>query len=401
MNKIIRLTKKIVRLCKKFGVKLTIKRGNKRVYKSKKVIMRQIKNKMKSKKSKKSRFGDCGCNKKSNGFGNTRKIRELRKICKIYGVKIGKKKTSVLVKQCRVKIKNKLKNLKKNKSQRFGLFDSKEVNQAKDQAKIREIEDPRLQKQNRGILKGSVQNLLNVGTFGILGESSEQYNKKEAERIAALMKQIKDNKEREEIRKKEEAIREEKRVRDEALREERRKKEEIIREENRVRDEALKERNRIREQELKEQNRIREQELKEKRIKEKAVQDERRKIEETFREERRTREEALNKEYRLREQEIKDQEKKRKESIEIAIAKSKEQEIIAKSNADALKNAQESKEISSTELNKKIEAAFVSKQIADQTKDVIKDLKDEHKELTQQAKDVVQTTFGKRRKYRH
>ena len=38
------------RLCKKHKVRLTVKRGKKRVYKSEKVLKKQVKNKMKKKK---------------------------------------------------------------------------------------------------------------------------------------------------------------------------------------------------------------------------------------------------------------------------------------------------------------------------------------------------------------
>ena len=38
------------RMCKKYKVRLTVKRGKKRVYKSEKVLKKQCKNKMKKKK---------------------------------------------------------------------------------------------------------------------------------------------------------------------------------------------------------------------------------------------------------------------------------------------------------------------------------------------------------------
>jgi hypothetical protein len=134
-------TKKIQTLCKKYHIKLTHKKGTKRVYKSKRVLMKQIRRKMrhvvKRKKSmfgkRRSRFGvGCGCNSslkfgKSNAlrrvYRNARKkrnvrkvssknIRKLHKICKIYKVKIGKKKPETLRKQCLKKAMSLLKKIK-------------------------------------------------------------------------------------------------------------------------------------------------------------------------------------------------------------------------------------------------------------------------------------------------
>jgi len=151
-------TKRIIKLCKKYRVKVTIKKGTKRVYKSKRVLMKQLRRKIKSKgvkrkvrrthhrvrrtrrtrrtrfgssnawnpasfgtvasrsnmfgKKRRSRFGECGCNKVGKSMFGKRKrkssrklkkgayIRKLHKLCKIYKVKIGKKKPETLRKQC-------------------------------------------------------------------------------------------------------------------------------------------------------------------------------------------------------------------------------------------------------------------------------------------------------------
>ena len=102
--------KKIRLLCRKLHIKITrkTKKGS-RVYKTKTVLMKQIKRKQKSLKMK---FGDCGCAKKSyfgkktrsfgkktrktrfgnlcakpQQFGKHGKIRKLHKLCKMYKVK--------------------------------------------------------------------------------------------------------------------------------------------------------------------------------------------------------------------------------------------------------------------------------------------------------------------------
>ena len=121
-------TKKIISLCKKYHIKLTHKKGTKRVYKSKRVLMKQIRRKMKHVVKRRhfgkrrSHFGaGCGCNGPLK-FGkkvrrNVRKvssknIRKLHKICKIYKVKIGKKKPETLRKQCLKKAMSLLKKMK-------------------------------------------------------------------------------------------------------------------------------------------------------------------------------------------------------------------------------------------------------------------------------------------------
>jgi hypothetical protein len=133
-------TKRIRTLCKKFKVKLTVKHGSKKVYKSKRVLMKQLRKKMKSRKSSKRRssfgkkrrsgfgvlkkdcgcsgfgkkrrsgFGilkkDCGCsgfgNKRRSGFGLKRSsdVKKLHRLCKVYHIKIGKKSPKLLRKQC-------------------------------------------------------------------------------------------------------------------------------------------------------------------------------------------------------------------------------------------------------------------------------------------------------------
>ena len=44
-------TKRILTLCRKYRVKATVKKGSKRVYKSKRTLMKQIRRKMRSRKS--------------------------------------------------------------------------------------------------------------------------------------------------------------------------------------------------------------------------------------------------------------------------------------------------------------------------------------------------------------
>jgi hypothetical protein len=106
-------TKRIIKLCRKYRIKISVKRGSKRVYKSKRVLMKQLRKKMKQRKTKrKSRFGSCGCGKaatnygkRSSGFGKTYKnIKKLHRICKTYGVKVGKKSPEMLRKQCLKKV---------------------------------------------------------------------------------------------------------------------------------------------------------------------------------------------------------------------------------------------------------------------------------------------------------
>ena len=111
-------TKKIISLCKKYHIKLTHKKGTKRVYKSKRVLMKQIRRKMKHFGKRRSRFGaGCGCNGTLK-FGkkvrkvSSKNIRKLHKICKIYKVKIGKKKPETLRKQCLKKAMSLLKKMK-------------------------------------------------------------------------------------------------------------------------------------------------------------------------------------------------------------------------------------------------------------------------------------------------
>ena len=63
--------KKICTLCKKHRVRLTVKRGGKRVYKTKSILMKQLKRKMKGK----SKFGDCGGYKPMKlQFGKHRRV---------------------------------------------------------------------------------------------------------------------------------------------------------------------------------------------------------------------------------------------------------------------------------------------------------------------------------------
>ena len=109
-------SKNICRLCKKFGIRLTRKQGGKRVYKSKTVLLFQLKRKMKM--SKGSRFGKRSSfgKKHHSMFGkSSSKLRKLHKLCKLYGVKIGKKSPKVLSQACLKKAKGVLK-----KHSRFG-----------------------------------------------------------------------------------------------------------------------------------------------------------------------------------------------------------------------------------------------------------------------------------------
>ena len=180
-------TKRILTLCRKYRVKATVKKGSKRVYKSKRTLMKQIRRKMRSRKSikktrktrrktrktrrtrrsrfgsttwwnpalfgksysssvvsssgpvsgpvsafgkrRKTRFGkDCGCgggSKHMTMFGRRRhvssrsvNIRKLRKLCKFYKIKIGKKKPETLRKQCLKKALKMLRASKKKKSRK-------------------------------------------------------------------------------------------------------------------------------------------------------------------------------------------------------------------------------------------------------------------------------------------
>jgi len=152
--------KKICTLCKKYRIRVTLKRGGKRVYKKESVLKRQLKRKMKGR----SKFGSScqsGYNPMSlfgrhrrrgvkrttrkrrttkrrtttrkrttrkrtvkrttrhrSGFGKTTQVRKLHKLCKVYGVKIGRKSPSVLRKQCLKKAKTMLK--KVGRRSRFG-----------------------------------------------------------------------------------------------------------------------------------------------------------------------------------------------------------------------------------------------------------------------------------------
>jgi hypothetical protein len=70
--------KRICTLCKKYRVKITIKRGGKRVYKTKSVLKRQLKRKMKGR----SKFGsscDSGY-KPMSSFGKSTQVRKLHKL---------------------------------------------------------------------------------------------------------------------------------------------------------------------------------------------------------------------------------------------------------------------------------------------------------------------------------
>jgi hypothetical protein len=154
--------KKICTLCKKYRIKVTLKRGGKRVYKKESVIKRQLKRKLKGR----SKFGSScqsGYNpmslfgrrhyrgvkrttrkrrttkrrtsrrrttrkrttRRRSGFGKTTQVRKLHKLCKVYGVKIGRKSPSVLRKQCLKKAKAMLK--KVGRHSRFSRFGSRKL----------------------------------------------------------------------------------------------------------------------------------------------------------------------------------------------------------------------------------------------------------------------------------
>jgi len=130
-------TKRIITLCRKYRIKISVKRGSKRVYKSKRVLMKQLRKKMKQRKTKrtkrKSRFGSCGCGKSATSYGKhlsgfgkrsrfgrkrstkSSNIKKLHRICKVYGVKIGKKSPEMLRKQCLKKAVQTYKRLKRAK----------------------------------------------------------------------------------------------------------------------------------------------------------------------------------------------------------------------------------------------------------------------------------------------
>jgi hypothetical protein len=156
--------KRICTLCKKYRVKITLKRGGKRVYKKESVLRKQLRRKMKGR----SKFGSScqsGYNpmslfgkrrrrgvkrrttrkrttkrrttrkrttkrrttrkrttRRRSGFGKTTQIRKLHKLCKVYGVKIGRKSPSVLRKQCLKKAKTMLKKMgRRSRLSRFGF----------------------------------------------------------------------------------------------------------------------------------------------------------------------------------------------------------------------------------------------------------------------------------------
>jgi hypothetical protein len=126
------LSKKIKNICKKLKIRLKVKRNGKLVYKSKRVLMKQIrkkvsrKNKRKGSHKRRSRFGaGCGCGK-PNAFGKSnRNIKKLYTLCKIYKVSTRNKKPSVLRKQCLKKAKMMLRKIQKrsrfgNKRSKFG-----------------------------------------------------------------------------------------------------------------------------------------------------------------------------------------------------------------------------------------------------------------------------------------
>jgi len=106
-----KIPKRIKKLCKKYRVRITTNNGN---YKSKQVIMKQLKKAMRS-----SRFGNCGCKNKF-GFGSASKIRKLYKLCKLYGVPIKNRKPVQLSKLCLKRAKMVLGKIKKQKF-KFGL----------------------------------------------------------------------------------------------------------------------------------------------------------------------------------------------------------------------------------------------------------------------------------------
>jgi len=159
VKKIKKPTKRIRTLCKKYHVKLTLKKGKKRVPKKLSVIKKQLRRKMKSKRKsrfgsscgsnitqgdkfgkipagmgfgkrrrRKTRFGDCGCNKPKEpqmSFGKrkyTASVRKLHKLCKVYKVKIGRKSPEILRKQCLKKAMGMLRSMKKSKPKRRTRF---------------------------------------------------------------------------------------------------------------------------------------------------------------------------------------------------------------------------------------------------------------------------------------
>jgi hypothetical protein len=121
MNNLIKKPNKKIRLlCKKYHIKLTVKRGNKRVYKKSSLLIKQIKKIVRKKSKNKSRFGHSGCNKQKSSFGKNKLIiKKLHKLCKLYKVKIAKHTPEYLRKHCLKKAKMILKKNKQRKS-RFG-----------------------------------------------------------------------------------------------------------------------------------------------------------------------------------------------------------------------------------------------------------------------------------------
>lgn len=199
-----KISKKIKRDCKKFSIRLTIRQGHKRIYKSKTVLIKQINKKkrllrLKSKFGcwdnsmnqfgRTSRFGNCG---KMNSFGKRKINSKLRKICRLYRVKIGNKSEKVLAKQCLKRAKMALKNHKVKRSRsRFGnIFDSAGVRAAKDKNDAAVAENFALQKQGRSITEAG----LNLFTLGIMGKSAAENNRQEARRIAGVKRDIEEAK---------------------------------------------------------------------------------------------------------------------------------------------------------------------------------------------------------------
>ena len=279
--------KKICTLCKKYRVRLTVKRGGKRVYKTKSVLMKQLKRKMKGR----SKFGSScqsGYNpmkmqfgkrrhrgvkrhttkrrttrkrttRRRSGFGKTAQIRKLHKLCKVYGVKIGRKSPSVLRKQCLKKAKTMLKKI--NRRSRFG--DSANLQAAKDQTKIEEEKDPRLVKRKDNWLMRTARASAQFTPGGQLFiDSNKKKDAAEASRIASIKKEIDAKKRRD--------------VADEAAKVERvaaRTRQIKIDEDNRIRKQKQDDEDRVRKQKQDDDRMAREQKLSdEKRAHDNAVQ---------------------------------------------------------------------------------------------------------------------------------
>jgi len=205
--------KKICTLCKKYRVRLTVKHGSKRVYKTKSVLMKQLKRKMKGR----SKFG-CGDynpmkmqfgkrrrttrrrtvkrttrrrtvkrTTRSSRFGKNVQIRKLHKLCKVYGVKIGRKSPSILRKQCLKKAKTVLKSI--NRRSRFG--DSANLRAAKDETKIEEEKDPRLVKRKDNWIMRTARATAQFTPGGQLFiDSNKKKDAAEASRIASIKQEI-------------------------------------------------------------------------------------------------------------------------------------------------------------------------------------------------------------------